>query len=106
MASYDVSQIIIAIPSATPKQLADIYVKCRGAGVPVKMAPSITDLIRDSGSPASFRDLEITDLLDRLAVFRDLPPDRKSAELDEHMATLLPDAWIVSHQDARLPNAR
>lgn len=48
----------------------------------------------------------ITDLLDRLAVFRDLPPDRKSAELDEHMATLLPDAWIVSHQDARLPNAR
>ncbi len=65
VASYDVSQIIIAIPSATPKQLADIYVKCRGAGVPVKMAPSITDLIRDSGSPPSFRDLEITDLLDR-----------------------------------------
>ena len=65
VASYGVSQIIIAIPSATPKQLADIYVKCRGAGVPVKMAPSITDLIRDSGSPPSFRDLEITDLLDR-----------------------------------------
>jgi len=60
VASHNVSQIIIAIPSATPTQLSEVYVKCRGTGVPVKMAPSLTDLIR-----ANFRDLEITDLLDR-----------------------------------------
>lgn len=48
----------------------------------------------------------ITDLLDRLAVFRDLPPDRKNAERDEHLAKLLPDAWIASRPDARLLLAR
>ncbi|NLE74846.1 MAG: polysaccharide biosynthesis protein [Actinobacteria bacterium] len=71
VATHNVSQIIIAIPSATPKQLADIYLKCREAGLPVKMAPSLTELIRESGSPTNFRDLEITDLLDRPKVHID-----------------------------------
>jgi len=48
----------------------------------------------------------ITDILDRLAEFRDLPEERKAAEREARMNELLPDVWIKTHPEARLPLAR
>lgn len=48
----------------------------------------------------------LTDVLDRLAEFRDLPEDRKAAKRKQRMIALLPDAWIEGRPDARLAVAR
>lgn len=60
-----VTQIVIAIPSARAEQIAAIYNNCRDSGVPMKIVPSLTDLIGAPYSVTRFRDLEITDLLRR-----------------------------------------
>jgi FlaA1/EpsC-like NDP-sugar epimerase len=60
-----VTQIIVAIPSATAEEIAHIYRVCKPAGVPVKVLPSLADLVSGAVSLRDTRDLEIKDLLDR-----------------------------------------
>ena len=62
---YDVTQIIVAIPSATAEQIVSIYRECKPAGVPIKILPSLAELVSGTVSLGDARDLDIKDLLGR-----------------------------------------
>ena len=63
--THEVTQIIVAIPSASAEQVANIYRICKPAGVPVKILPSLADLVSGTVSFGDARDLDIKDLLGR-----------------------------------------
>ncbi|OFW62046.1 MAG: hypothetical protein A2133_09420 [Actinobacteria bacterium RBG_16_64_13] len=60
-----VTQIIVAIPSATAEEIVSIYRVCKTAGVPIKILPSLADLVSGVVSLRDARDLDIKDLLGR-----------------------------------------
>lgn len=62
---HEVTQIIVAIPSASAEEVAHIYRICKPAGVPVKILPSLADLVSGTVSLGDARDLDIKDLLGR-----------------------------------------
>jgi FlaA1/EpsC-like NDP-sugar epimerase len=62
---YNVTQIIVAIPSATAEQIVAIYRECKPAGVPIKILPSLAELVSGTVSLRDARDLDIRDLLGR-----------------------------------------
>ena len=62
---HDVTQIIVAIPSATAEQIVSIYRQCKPAGVPIKVLPSLAELVSGTVSLRDARDLDIKDLLGR-----------------------------------------
>jgi FlaA1/EpsC-like NDP-sugar epimerase len=62
---HDVTQIIVAIPSATAEQIVSIYRQCKPAGVPIKILPSLAELVSGTVSLRDARDLHIKDLLGR-----------------------------------------
>lgn len=62
---HGVTQIVVAIPSASAAELAHIYRICKPAGVPVKILPSLADLVSGTVSLGDARDLDIKDLLGR-----------------------------------------
>lgn len=59
-----VSEVIIAIPSATSEQMRRIVSLCKEAGVESKTVPSMSELLSDI-SMSSIRKVEYTDLLGR-----------------------------------------
>jgi len=69
---YAVDEIIIAIPSATKKQIADIVEICHKTKCKIKIMPSLIDLINEKVSIKSLRDVDIEDLLGREAISVDL----------------------------------
>jgi len=70
--AHAVTQIIVAIPSASAEQVASIYRICKPAGVPVKILPSLADLVSGTVSFGDARDLDIKDLLGRPKVQTDV----------------------------------
>jgi FlaA1/EpsC-like NDP-sugar epimerase len=62
---HEVTQIIVAIPSASAEEVARIYRICKPAGVPIKILPSLADLVSGTVSLRDARDLDIKDLLGR-----------------------------------------
>lgn len=68
----DVAQILIAIPSATGKQIQRIIDKCRECQVQFKTLPEIGDLIDGSASIGRMRSIRVEDLLFREPVRLDL----------------------------------
>ncbi len=69
---YAVDEIIVAIPSAPRKTIAEILNICRETKCKVKVMPSLMDLISEKVSVKSLRDVEIEDLLGREPVELDL----------------------------------
>lgn len=63
--TLEVTQIIVAIPSASAEEVARIYRACKPAEVPIKILPSLADLVSGSVSLRDARDLDIKDLLGR-----------------------------------------
>jgi FlaA1/EpsC-like NDP-sugar epimerase len=68
----DVAHILIAIPSATGRQMQAIIDKCRECRVDFKTLPAIGDIIRGSASATAIRNLRVEDLLARAPVLLDL----------------------------------
>jgi FlaA1/EpsC-like NDP-sugar epimerase/UDP-N-acetylmuramyl pentapeptide phosphotransferase/UDP-N-acetylglucosamine-1-phosphate transferase len=68
----DVARILIAIPSATGRQMQAIIDKCRQCKVDFKTLPAIGDIIRGSASATAVRSLRVEDLLARAPVRIDL----------------------------------
>jgi len=68
----DASEILIAIPSATPDELTEIVARCRVAGLPIHTLPRLSELIDGRVSLAHARALEIQDLLGRPRIETDL----------------------------------
>jgi FlaA1/EpsC-like NDP-sugar epimerase len=67
-----ISEIIIAIPSATAQQLSRIHGLCKPTGLPIKTLPSLSELVsKQRISVGDARDLRMVDLLGRPAVTTD-----------------------------------
>jgi FlaA1/EpsC-like NDP-sugar epimerase len=65
---YDVQEIIIAIPSATPRQMRRIVGFCKDTRLPFKTVPGIGDLIEGKIRISSIREVRYEDLLGRTSV--------------------------------------
>jgi len=65
---YSISEIIIAIPSASNKVIQDIVGECNRTNCKIKILPGLIDLINDKVSVSKLRDVDIEDLLGRDAV--------------------------------------
>lgn len=67
-----VTQIVVAIPSASAEQIVGIYRLCKPAGVPIKILPSLAELVSGTVSLRDARDLDIKDLLGRPTIETDV----------------------------------
>ncbi len=75
-----VDQVVIAIPSATGRQVADIVSECRNAAVDFKILPGVSDLIDGRVSITQIRDVDLEDLLGRAAIHLDTDKIRNYLE--------------------------
>ena len=60
-----VEEIIIAMPSATGRQMQEALANCRAAGVPCKTVPGIAEMLSRKELASQIRNLAVTDLLGR-----------------------------------------
>lgn len=67
-----IKEIIIAIPSASKKEISDIAQICKNTGVKLKMIPRLNDLISGKVSLSKMRDVSVEDLLGRDPITSDL----------------------------------
>ena len=71
-AERQVREAIIAIPSATGPELAEVYAYCQRAGIRTKTVPPVSQLIDGQVHLSQVRDVELEDLLGRQTVKVDL----------------------------------
>ncbi len=62
---YNIEEMIIAIPSATNRQMRRIIRNCRKLKVSFKTVPPLKDIINDTVSVHQVRDIRVTDLMGR-----------------------------------------
>lgn len=67
----DVDEILIAMPSATAKQIRRVVEQCKEANVRFKTLPAMSDLIAGRATVSQIRDVDINDLLGRAPVTLD-----------------------------------
>jgi FlaA1/EpsC-like NDP-sugar epimerase len=60
-----VDEVLIAIPSATGKQMQRITEICQKAKLPFKTVPTLSDIIRGEAKVSQFREVRLEDLLGR-----------------------------------------
>jgi FlaA1/EpsC-like NDP-sugar epimerase len=70
-------EILIAIPSASGRQMRNITDACQKAKLPFKTVPTLRDIIRGEASINQFREVRLEDLLGRETVQIDLESVRK-----------------------------
>jgi FlaA1/EpsC-like NDP-sugar epimerase len=70
-------EILIAIPSASGKQMKRITEECQKTKLPFKTVPTLSDIIRGEASINQFREVRLEDLLGRETVQIDLEAVRK-----------------------------
>ena len=63
-----IDEVIIAIPSATGKQMREAVSNSRNAGVPCKTVPGLSDVLQNKVLSRQIREVSIADLLGREAV--------------------------------------
>ena len=68
VASKDVEEILIAVPSATGKQMRRITSECKATKLPFKTLPGMGELVNGRVSVKTLRDVNFKDLLGRPAV--------------------------------------
>jgi FlaA1/EpsC-like NDP-sugar epimerase len=72
VARFDVDQVLLAIPSATSDLIRDVAALCEEANVPLRVLPSVRDLVGGRITARDIRDLRIEDLLGRQQVESDI----------------------------------
>jgi FlaA1/EpsC-like NDP-sugar epimerase len=72
-----IDEILIAIPSASGKQMRRITEACQKPKLPFKTVPTLSDVIRGKASVSQFREVRLEDLLGREPVQIDLEAVRK-----------------------------
>src|ERR1035437_6063291 len=65
IASQAIETVLIALPSATGKQMTDILKHCHEAGVSSKTVPGLAEIIETIGLATQIRDVAVEDLLGR-----------------------------------------
>jgi FlaA1/EpsC-like NDP-sugar epimerase len=76
MERYHPRELIIAIPSASPVQMRAIVKECEPGGLPIKVLPSVRDILHGHVTVSSIRPLALVDLLSRAPV----PPDESGLD--------------------------
>lgn len=71
-ARYEVEEVLIALPKASPKLIRSIVERCEGIGVRFRTMPAVSDLLEGRVQVSQMRDVDIADLLGRQAVQLDL----------------------------------
>ena len=84
---YNASQIIIAIPAATKKEISNIVNKCKETGCKVKIIPGTYQFVSGELSASAIKDVSITDLLGR---------EQVSVNLDEIMGYIEDQVVLVT----------
>jgi len=72
LTAHPVDEVLIAVPSATGKQMQRFVRICEQTGVRFKTVPALRDIITGHGSIREFRDVHLEDLLGRDPVEIDL----------------------------------
>ena len=80
-----VTDVLLAIPSATPQRRREIIAHVSNLQVRVRTLPGLTDLASGRVSVTDFQDIDIGDLLDRDPV----PPDPELLERHIHNQTVM-----------------
>ena len=62
---YNINEIIIAIPSASRKNLSELINICTETGCKLKITPSVTEIVEGHISATLLRDVSVEDLLGR-----------------------------------------
>ncbi len=62
---YEVQEVLIALPHATPRSIRELVERCEGTGVLFRTIPSVTDVITGRVQVSQIRDVDIADLLGR-----------------------------------------
>ena len=68
---YDIEQIVVAIPSATPEERKRIYAICTETDCKLRTLPNIRELRIDELGDVALRDVDVTDLLGREEIVLD-----------------------------------
>ena len=82
-----VKEIVIAMPSATGRQMREALANCRAAGVPVKTIPGMGELLTGKVLTSQIRDVSVLDLLGREPVQLDETLIRTSIQGKSVMVT-------------------
>lgn len=69
---YEVDEVYIALPHATPRTIRTLVEQCEGMGVRFRTIPAVSDLIEGRVQVSQIRDVDIADLLGRAAVELDV----------------------------------
>jgi len=77
VATLDVDEVLLAIPSATGDLVRDVAALCEEAGVSLKVLPSVREIVGGRATARDIRDLRIEDLLGRDQVATDLDSVRE-----------------------------
>jgi FlaA1/EpsC-like NDP-sugar epimerase len=75
---HSVDEILIAIPSASGKQMRRITELCQKTKLPFKTVPTLSDIIRGDATVNQFREVSLEDLLGREPVRIDLDAVRRA----------------------------
>jgi len=62
---HPIEEIIIAMPSASGRQMREAHANCRAAGVSCKTVPGVGDLLKGNYLSAQIRSISVEDLLGR-----------------------------------------
>ena len=65
MIRHDVTQIVVAIPSASGAQKRRLIERVEAAGLPVKILPGLVEMVDGQAAVADLRDVDVADLLGR-----------------------------------------
>lgn len=70
--NHNIQKIVIAMPGATKKQIAEIIAICKETAVKIKLLPRVCDLVSQKISVSMIREVRVEDLLGRDPVTVDL----------------------------------
>ncbi len=112
---HDIEEVVIAIPSATGRQIRNIVDHCEQARVRFRTLPSVGELINGSVRVSQIRDVKIEDILGRDSIRLDLDPARREisgktvlvtgaagsigSELVRQIAQLVPSQIVLYERD-------
>ncbi len=80
LTKHPVDEVLIAVPSATGKEMQRFVGICERVGVRFKTVPALRDIITGQGTVREFRDVHLEDLLGRDPVTIDLGSVREQIE--------------------------
>ena len=72
--------VLIALPSATGREMTAVLKRCQEAGVAYKTVPSFTEILESGSLASSIRDVNVEDLLGRNPIYLDESGIREKIE--------------------------